>query len=81
MLGERRPFLILHGDRDYQVTLRDFRGWQGTLASGQGTFRRYPRLNHLFMSGTGKSAPPEYRTPGHVAGQVIDDISRWIAAR
>jgi hypothetical protein len=35
-------------------------------------------LNHLFISGTGKSTPEEYSLPGHVAEEVIQDIAAWI---
>jgi uncharacterized protein len=42
------------------------------------TFISYPKLNHLFMEGQGKSTPAEYFTPGNVATGVIDDIVKWI---
>jgi len=74
-----RPILVLHGDRDFQVTLDDFAGWQRALAGKtNGTLRRYPDLNHLFMPGTGPSTPTEYLVPGHVAPEVIDDVATWI---
>jgi len=38
----------------------------------------YPDLNHLFMSGTGKSTPSEYDREGHVEEKVIEDIVEWI---
>jgi hypothetical protein len=38
----------------------------------------YPKLNHLFMEGEGKSTPDEYSKPGNVAKEVIDDIVGWI---
>ncbi len=74
-----RPLLILHGGRDYQVTLEDFQGWQRELSSRQDvTFKLYPTLNHLFMEGAGRSTPAEYERPGHVAQVVIEDIATWI---
>jgi dienelactone hydrolase len=74
------PILILHGDRDYQVTQADLQGWQDALGDHRNvTIRRYPALNHLFMAGEGKSAPAEYGRPGHVAEAVLDDIAGWIA--
>jgi dienelactone hydrolase len=76
---ERRAMLVLHGDRDYQVTLDDFDGWKKALAGSQrARFKRYPKLNHMFMSGSGKSTPMEYQTPNHVAPEVIEDITRFI---
>jgi fermentation-respiration switch protein FrsA (DUF1100 family) len=75
----RQPLLILQGGRDYQVTEADFAGWKNALDSKTGvTFRLYPDLNHLFMTGQGKSKPDEYERPGHVAENVIDDIAEWI---
>lgn len=74
-----RPMLILQGGRDYQVTIKDFRGWKDALSSRKDVeFRYYPDLNHLFIAGEGKSTPAEYMKPGHVAKYVIDDIASWI---
>ena len=75
------PMLILQGERDYQVTTVDFEGWQSALASRSNVqFKLYPDLNHLFIAGEGKIIPAEYGIEGHVAEQVIVDISEWIKA-
>ena len=71
--------LVLQGGRDYQVTIDDFEKWKTALAgkpNAQCTV--YPSLNHLFITGTGKSVPAEYSTPGHLAVEVVNDIARWI---
>ena len=76
----RVPMLILQGDRDYQVRMEDFDGWQKALAGRSNvTFKSYPALNHLFIAGTGPSTPAEYDQPGHVSEDVIADIAAWIA--
>ncbi len=73
------PILILQGERDYQVSMEDFNLWQKALTNNKNArFKSYPKLNHLFMEGEGKSVPAEYDTPGHVAEYVIDDIARWV---
>jgi dienelactone hydrolase len=73
------PFLILQGERDYQVRVVDFEGWKKALASHpNATFKLYPALNHLFMPGTGPSKPDEYLKPNHVPKDVVDDIAAWI---
>ena len=73
------PLFILQGGRDYQVTLEDFQGWQqGLVSREQVTFQLYPRLNHLFMAGEGKSTPEEYQLFGNVETQVISDLANWI---
>jgi dienelactone hydrolase len=77
-----RPMLVLHGERDYQVTMDEFARWKAALGSKPSvTFKSYPALNHLMLAGTGKSLPAEYNTPSHVAQQVVDDIAAWIRAR
>ncbi len=75
----KQPLLILQGERDYQVTLEDFKGWQQSL-SGQPNvmFKSYPPLNHLFIPGTGKSTPAEYQSPGHIDESVINTLVSWI---
>lgn len=73
------PMLILQGERDYQVTMKDFDLWKAGLAQRKNvTVRSYPALNHLFVAGEGRSTPEEYDKPGHVAPEVIDDIAKWI---
>lgn len=75
----KEPLLILQGERDYQVTMENFAAWRKALAGRKSvTFKTYPKLNHLFMTGEGKSLPVDYDTPGHVAEPVIVDIAGWI---
>ena len=75
----KMPMLILQGERDYQVTMADFAGWKKVLADRKNVqYKSYPKLNHLFVEGEGKSKPAEYDVPGHVSGEVIEDIAAWI---
>jgi hypothetical protein len=77
--GLTMPLLILQGERDYQVTMKDFQNWKDALAGQSNvTLKTYPDLNHLFISGKGKSTPAEYQTPGNVAPAIIQDIAAWI---
>jgi len=72
------PMLILQGERDYQVTMKDFALWKSGLAGRRDvTLRSFPALNHLFIAGEGKSTPQEYDKPAHVAPEVIDAIATW----
>ena len=74
-----KPCLILQGERDYQVTLKDFDMWQEALMHNPGSrFRSFPLLNHLFVRGEGPSLPDEYNRPGWVDGAVIEAITQWI---
>lgn len=75
----KQPMLILQGGRDYQSTEADFEGWRKGLALRPNvTFKLYPYLNHLFITGTTKSTPSEYNRPGHVSEAVVSDIAAWI---
>jgi len=75
----RRPLLVLHGQRDYQVTMEDFDRWRAALSARDHVqFKLYPKCNHLFVEGAGQSRPAEYQTPGNVARPVVDDIAHWI---
>ena len=73
------PMLILQGERDYQVTMKDFGLWKSAVGSHKNvTLKSYPALNHLFIAGEGKSLPAEYSKPGHIAPEVIDDIAKFV---
>jgi dienelactone hydrolase len=75
----QQPVLVLQGERDYQVTMEDFRGWQQALQGrSNATYKTYANLNHCFMEGVGKARPEEYVKAGHVAQEVIVDIAAWI---
>jgi len=75
----KQRMMILQGERDFQVTMDQFQKWQAALSSQQNvTFKSYPKLNHLFIEGNGKSKLAEYNVPGHVAEIVIHDIADWI---
>ncbi|MGI8743772.1 MAG: alpha/beta fold hydrolase [Bryobacteraceae bacterium] len=75
----KQPMLILQGERDYQVTMKDFEAWKKALTGRPNvTFKTYPSLNHLFLAGEGESRPAEYQTPGRVPDAVLDDVAKWI---
>jgi dienelactone hydrolase len=73
----KMPMLILQGERDYQVTMEDFKGWE-TLKGTRVTLKSYPALNHLFQPGQGKSKPSEYYLIAPFSPIVLDDIAAWI---
>jgi len=73
------PVLILQGERDFQVSMKNFALWKEGLGDRpKTTFKSYPKLNHLFITGEEKSRASEYGIPGHVDEQVIDDLAGWI---
>ncbi len=76
------PILVMQGERDFQVTMKDFTLWKSALSGRSNvTFHSYPSLNDLFISGEGAGSPAEYHNPGNVAPVVVDDIAGWIAAQ
>jgi pimeloyl-ACP methyl ester carboxylesterase len=75
------PMLLLQGGRDFQVVDADWQSWNTQLASDpRATFKHYPALNHLGISGEGPGSVAEYNQPGHVDARLIDDVATWIKA-
>jgi uncharacterized protein len=73
------PMLILQGERDFLVTMKDFALWKAAVGSGKGVaMKSFPSLNNLFVTGEGKSTTAEYSKPGHVAPEVIDEIAKFV---
>ena len=75
------PMLILQGERDFQVNMKDFAAWKAGLAGLPNvTMKSYPALDHLLVEGTGRSTSADYRKPGqHVSQEVVDDVAKWVA--
>ena len=76
------PMLILQGERDYQVSLKDLQGWRDALPGhANATIRSYATLNHLFLSGQGSSTPADYDRAGRIPSFVLDDIAEWMKSQ
>lgn len=76
----KQPMLILQGESDYQVTMKDFANWKNALGARKNVaFKSYPKLTHIFMETTGdKPSPKDYEKVAHVNAQVVGDIADWI---
>lgn len=74
----KKPTLILQGERDYQVRMKDFEIFKSELKSNNFTFKSYPKLNHLMLEGEGISNPQEYQQSNFVSLDLINDIALWI---
>jgi hypothetical protein len=75
------PILVLQGERDYQVTLKDLDGWKKGLEGAPfARFQTFPAANHLFVNGQGKSLPTEYQMAGNVGSGVVDLVAEWVKA-
>jgi hypothetical protein len=70
------------GGRDYQVPPSELQPWQAALSGRTNVaFRTYPAMNHLLIDGSGPATPAEYSVAGHVDGQLVADLARWVAGR
>ena len=75
----KQPLLILQGERDYNVTMDAFGDWRRALDKREDTsFKSYPRLDHLFLEGTGPASDADHARPGNIPKYVVDDIAAWI---
>ena len=72
--------LILHGDRDYLISLADWQAWQPVATLPGVTMRRFPKLNHIMQEGEGKMTFEEYRWTRPVSGEFIGAVADWIKA-
>ena len=63
------------------MTIQDYDLWKAALAKDpRATFKFYPGLTHLFMTGkgSGQPSPSDYSVVGHVSGEVVQDIAQWV---
>lgn len=75
----KQNILVLQGERDYQVTMKDFQNWKNALGKSKNiSFKTYPTLTHLFMEGSEKPSPKDYEKTNNVNENVIKDITNWI---
>lgn len=80
--GISQRILVLQGERDYQVTMKDYNGWKTALQKHpDAKFISYPGLNHLMMYGEGDPNPLEYFDKNNLDRKVIADIVEWILDR
>lgn len=84
-IEDKKPVLILQGEKDRQVTMVDFKLWKDGLAAHSGAaFISYPELNHLFGEYQGEEVPftelvtVEYTQSTPVSDTVITDIAEWV---
>ncbi|MBC7384031.1 MAG: dienelactone hydrolase family protein [Bacteroidia bacterium] len=75
----KKPILILHGNRDYQVNMENLKLWEKTLGENENvSIKSYPKLNHLFYTGDAESTYSEYYLKSNIPGYVLKDINDWL---
>jgi len=73
------PILVLQGEKDCQVSMKDFIIWKEVLKGRQNaTLKSFPGLNHLFMFVEGKSTGEEYQRAGYIDQSALQSIIDWV---
>ncbi|QHQ61000.1 alpha/beta fold hydrolase [Anaerocolumna sedimenticola] len=73
------PVLVLQGERDYQVTMKQYNKWKDNFEdSDNWIFHSYVALNHFMIAGAGEPKSEEYRARAHVDTKVTQDITQFI---
>ena len=73
------PVLLLQGEEDYQVTMKDFEIWQESFGKKENwQMISYPGLTHAFVPGKKTEGAAVYARDGKVQEQVILDIAAFI---
>ncbi|MEQ8909710.1 MAG: alpha/beta hydrolase [Vicingaceae bacterium] len=75
---QKLPYLVISGERDYQVPPSETKGWSAALNHPYSKMKVYPKLNHMFFAGEGLCLPAEYQEKAHLDLRVQSDIIRWI---
>ena len=74
-----RPVLLLQGEEDYQVTMKDFGIWKEVLGEKENwQMISYPGLTHAFTAGQKAEGSAVYSRSGRVEAQVIQDIADFV---
>ncbi|CAH1221864.1 hypothetical protein PAECIP111893_04793 [Paenibacillus plantiphilus] len=76
---QTKPMLILQGENDWQVSMKQYEGWKEALkARNDISYISYPKVNHLLVEYDGVSVGMEYNNPAHVSATIIKDMAEWI---
>lgn len=74
-----RPMLILQGENDWQVSMKQFEQWKKVLKERNNVqYKSYPHVNHLLVEHNELSIGMEYAQPANVPAVLIEDIAKWI---
>jgi fermentation-respiration switch protein FrsA (DUF1100 family) len=75
---QKIPYLVISGERDYQVPPKETKAWESALQHPHSKMTIYPKLNHMFFAGEGLCLPAEYEKKAHADKQVVADLVEWI---
>ncbi len=76
----QKPILVLQGEKDYQVLMKDFELLKILFQKHKkASFISYPALNHSFMESKGaKGVPADYMVAGKFSEKAIKDMADFI---
>lgn len=76
------PFLLLQGEKDYQITMEDFAIWETAVGDMPNvSMQSFPGLTHLFTpTDADRGSPQDYFAPSNVDEGVIEAIAAWVKA-
>lgn len=76
----KTSFLILQGEKDYQITMEDFAIWKTEVGNMPNVkMKSFSGLTHFFTpTDAERGSPQDYFAPNNVDEEVIDVISEWV---
>lgn len=77
----KKPFLLIQGEKDYQVPTSELLKWQKavySLKNADVSFVTLENINHIGAEELGKMSPASYEKPGNVSPLLINEIARFI---
>lgn len=75
------PLLVIHNERDYQVTHDDFKILKESLKKDNIKLVELQRLNHIFHEGNTPSRPDEYNMRASVSPKLINLLTEWLNSK
>lgn len=78
--NDTTPFLILQGEKDYQITMEDFAMWENAVGNKPNIkMKSFEGLTHLFTPTDAEiGSPQDYFIPNNVDEKVINEIAMWV---
>lgn len=78
--NDSTPFLILQGEKDYQITMEDFDIWRNAVENMPNVqIKSFEGLTHLFTpTDAQRGSPQDYFAPSNVDEKVIITLAKWV---
>ncbi len=74
-----KPLLVIQGEGDYQVPMREFEVIKSTLGEKANViYKQYVNLSHTFTPAGDPPSPQDYDIEYHVATEVIEDLAHFV---